>query len=265
MKCPFCGANIYDDINRCQYCGCYIDQNNKKPQAAPSPEQHIHINVEQPSNNPEKRRGRADNSPRKKKNRLRLFAVLLVLILWAIGSGGNKNQKSSSQNASTTRPSATATAKATNTPAPTDTPVPEVVTGLADKTGQGILDGLVEAYGLWPDKREVNTIGYDYNQWVQGDGSEYKAFNFIYSTDENDRLLHGSFMITPRDAIGYFHTVLSMLCGPEDLEKVEAFISSHTEKGEATIEVGDMLITHDHNDTNYMLKIWQKDYYQSLQ
>ena len=23
MKCPNCGANIYDDVNRCQYCGAY--------------------------------------------------------------------------------------------------------------------------------------------------------------------------------------------------------------------------------------------------
>ena len=23
MKCPNCGANIYEDVNRCQYCGAY--------------------------------------------------------------------------------------------------------------------------------------------------------------------------------------------------------------------------------------------------
>lgn len=32
MKCPNCGANIYDDVNRCQYCGAYQPT---KPQHVP--------------------------------------------------------------------------------------------------------------------------------------------------------------------------------------------------------------------------------------
>ncbi len=34
MTCPNCGANIYDDVNRCQYCGSYmpIKPNHVPPQ-----------------------------------------------------------------------------------------------------------------------------------------------------------------------------------------------------------------------------------------
>jgi hypothetical protein len=54
MKCPNCGASIYDDINRCQYCGSYISSNqhtssaqqpvvvNVYPQAQPQQETVVH-------------------------------------------------------------------------------------------------------------------------------------------------------------------------------------------------------------------------------
>ena len=39
MKCPNCGANIYDDINRCQYCGTYMPVNNQQTRVAPPVQQ----------------------------------------------------------------------------------------------------------------------------------------------------------------------------------------------------------------------------------
>ena len=39
MKCQSCGANIYDDVNRCQYCGAYQPIKNPPPQAAAQPQQ----------------------------------------------------------------------------------------------------------------------------------------------------------------------------------------------------------------------------------
>ena len=46
MKCAGCGANIYDDVNRCQYCGAYQNSPQMPPptfQQAPQPViVHIH-------------------------------------------------------------------------------------------------------------------------------------------------------------------------------------------------------------------------------
>ena len=40
MKCENCGANIYDDINRCQYCGAYrqVKPPYQPPQPPPPPQ-----------------------------------------------------------------------------------------------------------------------------------------------------------------------------------------------------------------------------------
>lgn len=35
MKCPNCGASIYDDVNRCQYCGAYTANSAQQPAPAP--------------------------------------------------------------------------------------------------------------------------------------------------------------------------------------------------------------------------------------
>ena len=45
MKCPNCGANIYDDVNRCQYCGTY--QSTAKTPSVPvqAPAQPVVVNV----------------------------------------------------------------------------------------------------------------------------------------------------------------------------------------------------------------------------
>lgn len=50
MKCPHCGASIYDDVNRCQYCGAYVTPVQPLPQAqaaqqASAPAQPIIYNV----------------------------------------------------------------------------------------------------------------------------------------------------------------------------------------------------------------------------
>ena len=43
MKCPNCGASIYEDVNRCQYCGTYQDVKTRYqspiPPSAPQPVQ----------------------------------------------------------------------------------------------------------------------------------------------------------------------------------------------------------------------------------
>ena len=44
MKCPYCGASIYDDVNRCQYCGSYMDA---AAQAKSAPAQPVVVNVYQ--------------------------------------------------------------------------------------------------------------------------------------------------------------------------------------------------------------------------
>ncbi len=48
MKCPHCGASIYDDINRCQYCGEYISSNQHTSNAQQS-QQPVVVNVYQQS------------------------------------------------------------------------------------------------------------------------------------------------------------------------------------------------------------------------
>lgn len=43
MKCVGCGASIYDDVNRCQYCGAYQSVQSGQFQAqAQAPVIHIH-------------------------------------------------------------------------------------------------------------------------------------------------------------------------------------------------------------------------------
>ena len=37
MKCPNCGANIYEDVNRCQYCGAYQDIKARYQAPVPHP------------------------------------------------------------------------------------------------------------------------------------------------------------------------------------------------------------------------------------
>lgn len=49
MKCSGCGANIYDDVNRCQYCGAY--QNVPQPNQ-PQTQQPIVVNVIQSHSSP---------------------------------------------------------------------------------------------------------------------------------------------------------------------------------------------------------------------
>lgn len=46
MKCPNCGASIYDDVNRCQYCGSYISS-NQHTSTAQQPQQPVVVNVYQ--------------------------------------------------------------------------------------------------------------------------------------------------------------------------------------------------------------------------
>ena len=47
MKCENCGANIYDDINRCQYCGAYqkVKPQYQPPQPSPPPPQTVIYHV----------------------------------------------------------------------------------------------------------------------------------------------------------------------------------------------------------------------------
>ena len=119
MKCPHCGANIYDEINRCQYCGSYINQNRTPSQ---SPEQHIHISIEQPEERvkyiekpvPKK------TAPSKKKKRIKLWQVILfILILSALSNGGTKKNSSTSSTAPDSTVSAVSTAFPTTAKADT--------------------------------------------------------------------------------------------------------------------------------------------------
>lgn len=48
MKCPHCGASIYDDINRCQYCGSYVTPVQQQAPAQQGQQQPVIVNVYQP-------------------------------------------------------------------------------------------------------------------------------------------------------------------------------------------------------------------------
>ncbi|MDD2648786.1 MAG: TM2 domain-containing protein [Eubacteriales bacterium] len=52
MTCPNCGANIYDDVNRCQYCGSYmpVKQSQIPPQQVvyQQPQQPVVVQVVAP-------------------------------------------------------------------------------------------------------------------------------------------------------------------------------------------------------------------------
>ncbi len=46
MKCASCGANIYDDANRCQYCGAYQPQPKQQKQTVqPQQQQPVVVHV----------------------------------------------------------------------------------------------------------------------------------------------------------------------------------------------------------------------------
>ena len=49
MKCADCGANIYDDVNRCQYCGAYQNQPQQNAYQAPPQGQYQQVYQQPPA------------------------------------------------------------------------------------------------------------------------------------------------------------------------------------------------------------------------
>lgn len=82
MRCQSCGANIYDDINRCQYCGAYQPLKNPNPaQAAAAPPQTVIYNVihtDAPA-------GEASDSRVPVSSKSRWIAFLLCFLLGGLG------------------------------------------------------------------------------------------------------------------------------------------------------------------------------------
>lgn len=82
MKCPHCGASIYDDINRCQYCGSYID---RKTGAAVGGQQVV-VNVYTQSESHRQPEPRPQTTyVRHCSHKSRAIALLLCLFFGVIG------------------------------------------------------------------------------------------------------------------------------------------------------------------------------------
>lgn len=62
MKCPNCGANIYDDVNRCQYCGAYqaVKPQHRPPESEPQPQTVIYNVYQQAAPEAERADARVD-------------------------------------------------------------------------------------------------------------------------------------------------------------------------------------------------------------
>lgn len=80
MKCPHCGASIYDDIKRCQYCGSYIDH----PARATVEGQPVVVNVYTQSD-PYHQPPRQAAYVRRCSPKSRGLALLLCLVFGIVG------------------------------------------------------------------------------------------------------------------------------------------------------------------------------------